>query len=437
MIHGLVSALQLAHRQPASFVHCGVCVTSRQTGNGLAPFLKAALVLSLTLSQSALAQQSNALTVKVGEADLTPAVRLDYVSNSNAFLMPDNEVDATGLIVSPEVLLRAERRLLTLELGYTGEFAAYSEDILNYDDHRLVARLNSELSSRQRVIASLEIVDDHDDTGTGLTRVDGSANDEQVEFVNVLLNAQYIFGASAARGNLIAGLFVSNETFQNRSDITAGNDFTQIAPFGRFSYRLSSDTRLFSELRFRRFDFDNSARDRSDVVTSLGLSFSGTGSTRGEAILGITQVDFDASVRENETFVSADINLFYNPSTISSFVLRISRELNNADITGGAGLTSDAIDDDLSLTWAYDWSGFVTTRASLGAEIVNRDCDGFGTQTTTAGFELGLKPRRWLEFGAGVQSSRRTDDNCIAVDGAPIELDYTRQLINVFVRATL
>ena len=57
--------------------------------------------------------------------------------------------------------------------------------------------------------------------------------------------------------------------------------------------------------------------------------------------------------------------------------------------------------------------------------------------TTRGGFELGLFPRRWLEFGAGVVLSERSGDNCQAVDDTLIELDYDRQLLNVFVRATL
>ena len=114
-------------------------------------------LLPLNLLQPALAQNADAQSVKIGEADLTPAVRITYVRDSNAFLTSNNEVDATGVIVSPEATLRADRRLLSIVLGYRGAFGLYSEDALDYNDHALTAAVNTELSSRHRFFSSLAL----------------------------------------------------------------------------------------------------------------------------------------------------------------------------------------------------------------------------------------------------------------------------------------
>ena len=84
------------------------------------------------------------------------------------------------------------------------------------------------------------------------------------------------------------------------------------------------------------------------------------------------------------------------PSSISRFDLRLTRELNNVDAVTAADSEADDIDDELSLIWSRDWSAFVSTRVLLGAENRDRNCPNVGTQTTSAGFELGLKPRRWF-----------------------------------------
>ena len=67
---------------------------------------------------------------------------------------------------------------------------------------------------------------------------------------------EYTFGATEARGNITLGLRLFDETYLNRSDVTDGQDLTIVSPFGRFSYRVSGDTRVFTELRFNDINID-------------------------------------------------------------------------------------------------------------------------------------------------------------------------------------
>ena len=385
-----------------------------------------------------MAQGNTAASIKLGEADLTPSVRLDFVSNSNAFLTPSDETDVTGFILSPQLEYVADRRLLSFTLGYSGAFAGFSEDALNYADNRLTAGINANLSTKHSLRASVGVAGLHEQLGDGLTLGDGEDAGDQVERVDSRFEGVYTYGADNARGNIVAGFIVTNRDYQNRSDLTDGLDFTTIGPYARFTYRISGDTRAFVGVRLLNFDFDDGDGNRTQVTPSIGLSFAGTGKTGGEARIGVTTANFDDELEGDTTLFSAAIDMYYEPSDFSRFDIGFIRDLNNVDALGGGNsLASDSIDDNIDLTWTYIWSGFVTTRAVFAAELRQRECPTLGTDEFNAGFEIGLNPRRWIEIGAGFTQGVRNTDECVEIVGDAGDLDYDRQLINLFVRATL
>ena len=194
---------------------------------------------------------------------------------------------------------------------------------------------------------------------------------------------------------------------------------------------------LFIGIRFGTFDFDSDLRDRTEITTSIGLSFAGTGKTGGEARIGATSANFDDAAVEDTTLFSAAIDMYYEPSSISRFDLQYTRQLDNVDALGAGSLASDSIDDIFDLVWTYDWSGFVTTRALLSAELRSRDCPALGTDEFSGGFEVGIRPRRWVEIGAGFTQGTRSTDDCAELAVEDGSLDFDRQQISLFVRATL
>ena len=147
-----------------------------------------ALVATLSTLSGSVFAQDNGQSVKVGEADLFPSLRLGYLFNSNTFVTENNEVDTTGFSVSPSLLLKAERRLLTLEFSYDGDYATFDENALDYDDHDLQLRANAELSSRRRFRGGLRINKEHEDLGRGFTRGIADTDADQVEFLTTDLN---------------------------------------------------------------------------------------------------------------------------------------------------------------------------------------------------------------------------------------------------------
>ena len=391
------------------------------------------VLFCITVSGASVAQQRGA-PIQIGESDLFPSAQIRFLSNSNAFLTPVDETDTTAVEVSPRVEWRAQRRLLDLSLIYRGDYAAYSEDNLDFDDHLLNFTANAELGARQRVKGSLEVSREHEVLGTLITRGEADENTEQVESTNFEAQASFGYGATNAKGNIEVGLLLASQNFTNQDDLTDGRDFTEIAPFGVFSFRLSSDSRLLLEGKISDLDYDDDVRDRTDATALIGITIGENRKTSGSARIGYTQASFDLDTRGDEDAAIADISLTWRPVDFSIFDLTYSREFDNSD---SDALQEITVEDRVRLDWVHDWSTRVRTDAFVSRVARDRECPDLDTATTSAGIEIGFSVRRWLVLGAGVSAASRTSDNCPVQDPDEEDLDFDRSIGNIFLRATL
>ena len=103
------------------------------------------------------------LSVQLGETELFPAIRLDFLQNSNAFLQSNNETTATDISISPELNWVATRRLVDLQATYNGRYNVSSEDSVSVADHRLAINADAELTSRKRLSGNVSLDFGHDD----------------------------------------------------------------------------------------------------------------------------------------------------------------------------------------------------------------------------------------------------------------------------------
>lgn len=401
----------------------------RDVGRATLPIFVIGLAL---LPYPVLAQENGQKTIGIGEADLFTSIRLSAFSSDNAFRVSENAVESSGFRIAPSATLAANRRGLKLTARYDGDFAGYTEGELDYNDHQIVGSVDAILGTRKRFSAYADLTSRHEELGTGLTRGSANVGDEQVRAVDVTVDANYIYGAPTARFNLGGGLFVKNVAFQNRSDITEGNDYSEVRPYGRFSYRLSKDTRALIEVGLSGFDFDNDLRDRSAVEVLAGLTFQGTGKTRGQLKLGVASNDYSVNEVEDSVVFVADIGLVFSPSTNSRIEVNFNREINNEEGIDFTAAGTQTIDDTALIRWNKKWSGFSRSVAYIELENQNRDCPLFGTQSSEFGIEFSVLPRRWIEIGAGISSRNVTADSC--GDTVGNDLEYDLEELVAFVR---
>jgi len=394
-------------------------------------------LLVLFAASSGLWAQSapEALGFKVGETDLYPSVRIDYLQNNNAFLTESNSTSAGEITISPELNWVADRRLLRLQATYNGNYNSASEDALNYADHTLSFEADAELSSRKNVDAKLSLNFGHEDLGTNLTRADADENSEQVKYTDIVASTSFRYGANKARGNVTIGLGLQDHGYSSRRDVTAGRSFSFVEPFAAFSYRLSGDTRAVAEVRFATVDFDDNDRDRTDLSLLAGMNFAATGKTGGRFRAGVVQSQPDSSSVNSSTEVVLEASLFWEPTNYSRFTLVGTRLLENE---GGSLVNADAvaaIRNSVELKWVHRWSSRVSHTAFLLGQAIEQDCPNLDRNLVTGNIEVNFQIRRWLSFGLSGNGSNAVHSDC--PDKPTQELDFDRTRFGAHIRATL
>ena len=389
------------------------------------------LLVCLLAHGNAHSQGAEQQSIKIGETDLYPSVRVDYKQNDNIFLSASDELDSTGVIISPRVDWVADRRLLTLRGNYTGNYSSNSESALDYADHEFSADAAAEFTARKRAEGKLVLEFGHETLGTQRTRGSATTDDTAVKFLSTTLSGEYVYGAKNARGNLIGGVRLQNFAYTNRSDVTSGGDYTSLEPYGIFSLRLSPDTRALLELRFASINF-NGSRDRTDTSLLAGFSFEPSGKFGGDLKVGTTLSNFSGG--DSDSSVISEISLFYEPVPFSRFSVNFARSIDNESANPANADAVNVITDELTVGWRHEWSSRVFHNASLSIDAIDQACPSSDLTITGGSFDLNVLVRRWLTVGANFAASQRESDDCA---GSENVLDYERQIVGVHFRATL
>jgi len=436
-------SFHLEFRHGQALIGWNTAEFSSSNGVKLGILLIIALMLG-SVSSSVFAQEDKAAAIKIGESNFIPTVRFEYLQTDNAFLtskdplVEDAQTEATAFVVRPRASWTADRRLLALTGIYEGAYATYSESALDYADHSLRGIVDAELSSRQRLRGRLAFDFGHQALGTGITAGFDASNASQVEFLNTDVRGSYIYGARQAQGNVEVGFQLVNRTYQNEDNLTDGYGYTSVRPYGQFSYRLSSDTRAITTVRFNSTTFDLSARDRNDILLLAGLSFDATGKTGGEFQLGAGYTDFSLATNTDESRFIAEADLFFEPTNFSRFEFTAARVLDN---DAGSPLNSNSvltITDSAKLNWEHQWSSRFYHVANLSYQLENGDCpDSRDITRASGGIELNLVLKRWLHVGAGVSGANREATRCASDNATDDDFDYESQYFGTHIRATL
>lgn len=382
-------------------------------------------------------RDSDGQSIQLGETDLVPSVRLDFQATDNTFRTEDDGLDSTRVILNPEVVWFAERRLLSLKGIYEGHYTLSSEDAPSFDDHLLGFTVDAELNSKNRSRAAVSISLEHDDIGLGvLSEATESDPNEVADITEIELVGEHIYGASDARGNLKGGLRLLLRDFQNQPTFTQGRDSFSFRPYAEFSYRVSADTRTLIGVQFAGIDFDNDFADRNDITIFTGLDFKATGALSGTFRVGATQSLYDTSERDDETSLFLDADLVYRPTNFARFQIGARREIDNS--RGSLNSLESAINTIFTASWDHTWSSRISTRAAIEVEDFDAFCPEPSDVVTTPSFEIEYSLRRWISFGISATHEQRDASNCAnaAVDAVPLE-DYERVDVGAFIRGTL
>ena len=376
--------------------------------------------------------------VRVGDAALYPALRIDYLVDDNVGLRSDDEVDGTAVVVSPRLDFVADRRLLELRAFYSGRFSQGSLDPLDYADHTLGIGVDAEFDARRRASVSLAVARNHQDLGLELTRGRADEFDEAVELNDTVFDARFTYGANDARGNLVGGLRLGDVSYTNLSAVTDGLDYTRVEPYAQFGYRLSGATRAVLEVGFGSYDFADGDADRDETNVGAGVRFAPSGKLRGAFLLGVSNADYANDAVDDESAFTASADIDWLVREYATISLDLSRAFDNLSPRATEAGEGQSIRTETRLGWNHSWSDRFATSAFVRLVDVARACPELPTTTGSAGGEFGLSVRRWLTLGASASWVTRTSDDCPNVSGEAEEaFDFDRTVLGAYVRATL
>jgi len=187
--------------------------------------------------------------------------------------------------------------------------------------------------------------------------------------------------------------------------------------WGRFSYKLTGKTTLFSRVDFRRFEFtddintENDRRDRDTTSLTLGTNWDATGLVYGSAF--VTFADREFTERQavnnvltecNDTTWGADITWAIKSHSTANFYIR---QFIDDEISGDSDNTEET--STVGASWRHGWTNrFNTTVAGYTSD---EQSDGETTSTRQVlSLEGRLSIRRWLNLLVGTSNDQLDSD---------------------------
>ena len=385
---------------------------------------------------TAAAQEGAQQSIPIGEADLYPAIRIDYRADDNVGLRSRDEINGSVVIVRPELLFVANRRLLEVRAGYQGAFSQGEQNSQDWNDHRLGVGVTAELDSRRRLTGDISLQRSHTELGTDLTRGRSDRFDEPVVFNRLSADGNFSYGAAEATGRITVGARFLLLDYTNLDEVTEGRDRRSAASYARFGYRIGGDTRAEIEVRYKDLAYDDDRFDRDELSLLSGVSFDSSGLLSGAARIGLQRVWRDADGLEDSTVLIVEAALEYQPVDYATLTFDVSRAVDNNARSLDATGSVESIETRATVGWKHGWSSRISTRTFAGVRLNEEACPVADTTTGEAGLEVGVALRRWLSVGVNAGLESRTADEC-AGNPDSTDLEYDRTTYGLFVRATL
>ncbi len=345
---------------------------------------------------------SGPASMRLGDSPLyfSPYLGLAAGHDDNLFLTNENEKESSILIVSPGFKLDARSANSVFLLDYQGQAARYTssrED--DYVDHTMRSTYDVAFDRRNFLRLGLDYIRSHDPRGA----TDRPIGDSPDRYRLTTPSITYAFGSPGAQGRVeLFGSF-ADKRYTNNREVTFLSDRETTDFGGAFFWRVQPKTHLLLEARRTEIDYDSdlSPLDSEEDRYYAGVTWEATALTTGTLKAGRLKKRFDSG-RPEFSGGSWEALVTWSPRTYSKFDFYSSRTTNES-----TGLGDFILSEISGVTWNHAWSSFWQTQVALRHQ--KDKYQGFDRKddTTSLGFKLGYKFRRWLTLGAEYTHSTR------------------------------
>lgn len=359
-----------------------------------------------------------ALSVSVGEASFFPSGGIRLTRIDNLYYEKDAiPTESVQLRVIPKFDLVAEGSKSLFWLLLRGNLKKHEGDGSNADanDFRLRGFAHLDLSNRHRIDAEISVAQLSEELGTGRTRESSSSGvDLQTEATDVYslnrIGLNFSYGNPRSRGELVVGAAVGTLGYdKDTAELKRLERDMQIL-WGKFSYKLTGKTTLYSRISHRNFDYKSSDRDRVINNIRFGVLWKATGLLYGDASVTKTAWDYENNASKDDDALELAANLYWAIRSYSTASIYV-REFRDDDVNG-----SDEIQETFTVgaSWKHGWTDRVNTTVSA---YFSEDSlkDATVAEREVVSLEGRVALRRWLNFLLGV-SNDRLNSNSVESD---------------------
>ncbi|PCJ49797.1 MAG: hypothetical protein COA74_04930 [Gammaproteobacteria bacterium] len=347
-------------------------------------------------------------------------------SYDNNILSDQNEIiEANILLVAPEFVFSAESGTSSYEFIINGEIAKYdgrSED--NYEDASLSAAADYEFTSRHRISLLASYADRHDDRGNEFSQGLGEFLQEVDTFNQTDFSASYSFGRTATVGQIDFSIDSSDIDYDSRffggEDYTLGRDRSQITSSVQFLYTMTAKMALQANASHRATSYDlQTGLDSSENSLHLGLTWQGTSTISGSALVGYTDRTSDSGLSDLNTS-TWQVDLTWMPLTYSS--LNFTTSKNNEETIG---LGNFRIVTQTGLSWNHQWKSRLSS--SLSVQFEDTDFDGTDVNQDTTSFQASLDYQlsTWMNIQLSYTNTSRDTNSDLQL------YNFDREIISI------
>ncbi len=252
-------------------------------------------------------------------------VALSAAYNDNILRSKNNEVDDQLFMLAPNIGHRHLFSKHSLDVGYQGRYAFYSEnDKENVDHHTLASVLA--LDFTEKLDVNLEGSYQWLYEARGATGVNLAILEKPNEWERSRLFAEAIYGHRTNQGQLAFSAESTELQFINNNQ--QARDRNQIKLSGTFYYNMTGETSWLFETRLTDIDYTNLAvvnRDSQEQNYFVGVRWEASHLISSEIRAGYVNKDFDQAGLNNFEGGVIEAEVLWTPLAADRIALAVNR----------------------------------------------------------------------------------------------------------------
>lgn len=389
-------------------------------------FVVCSSLLVCGVAQAAVAEDSAAPVYRMGGVSVYPGMALVEKSDSNIFRSSATDPARRSsmiTVLSPSVLLQADKAASTFSLAYNADIGRYSKSTAdNYVDQNFLASAEMGMTTRTSLILKPAYSLGHDDRGTTF----GAATAEPNKYRSSGVSGSFIYGAEEARGRIALDAGYTDRQYRNNRVVTIAYDKTLRDVGGTFYYSVAPKTSLLIQAKDTRIAY----KDAASVLSGnerrylVGATWEATAQTSGTVKVGQLRKKFDSGLPAFSG-ASWEADVLWSPREYARVNLLTSRQPSESTLAGSSFVLVSNTGADI----AYDLNERITLH--VNGSQVKEDFRGSVRvdSTNNYGVKAEYNLRSWLVAAAEYSDSKKTS----SVAGN----DYKRNIFMLSLRTKL